>query len=100
MCVPPSFLLLLSRLQGPSSPADPSEDTAWSTFFEVVLIANPRLSPAQQATVQRDYGMQNGRSVLRVRHALLYYLNKRLRLDVAEKQDRPKETPVVGSKPS
>jgi predicted DNA-binding transcriptional regulator YafY len=75
--------------------ADPLEDTAWSTFFEVVLIANPRLSPAQQTTVQRDYGMQDGRSVLRVRHALLYYLNKRLRLDVAEKQDRPKETPVV-----
>jgi hypothetical protein len=39
--------------------------------------------------------MQGGRSVLRVRRALLYYLNKRLRLDVAEKQDRPKETPVV-----
>ncbi len=75
--------------------ADPSEDTGWSTFFEVILVANPKLSPAQQVTVQRDYGMQDGRSVLRVRHALLYYLNKRLRLDVAEKQDRPKETPVV-----
>ena len=72
-----------------------SEDAAWSTFFEVTLIANPKLSFAQQATVQRDYGMQAGRSVLRVRRALLYYLNKRLRLDVAEKQDRPKETPVV-----
>lgn len=75
--------------------ANPSEDTDWSTFFDVVLIANPRLSSAQQITVQRDYGMQGGRTVLRVRRALLYYLNKRLRLDVAEKQDRPKETPVV-----
>ncbi len=75
--------------------SDPSEDTAWSTFFEVVLIANPKLSRAQQTTVQRDYGMQGGRCVLRVRRALLYYLNKRLRLDVAEQQDRPKETPVV-----
>jgi predicted DNA-binding transcriptional regulator YafY len=75
--------------------SNPLEDTAWSTFFEVVLVANPKLSPAQQTTVQRDYGMQDGRSVLRVRRALLYYFNKRLRLDVAEKQDRPKETPVV-----
>ena len=39
--------------------------------------------------------MRGGRSVLRVRRALLYYLNKRLRLDVAEQRDRPKETPVV-----
>jgi predicted DNA-binding transcriptional regulator YafY len=74
---------------------DPAEDTDWSTFFEVILIANPKLSPAQQKTVQLDYGMQDGRSTLRVRRALLYYLNKRLRLDVAERQDRPKETPVV-----
>ena len=39
--------------------------------------------------------MQNGRCALQVRLALLYYLDKRLRLDVGEKQDRPKETPVV-----
>jgi hypothetical protein len=39
--------------------------------------------------------MTAGPSELRVRRALLYYLDKRLRLDVAEKQDRPKETPIV-----
>ena len=39
--------------------------------------------------------MTEGRCVVGVRHALLYYFDKRLRLDVAEKQDRPKETPVV-----
>jgi len=26
---------------------------------------------------------------------VLYYVDKRLRLDIAEKQDRPKETPIV-----
>jgi hypothetical protein len=55
----------------------------------------PKALTPQQKTVQLDYGMQGGRTVLRVRRALLYYLNKRLRLDIAEKQDRPKETPVV-----
>jgi WYL domain-containing protein len=75
--------------------ADPADDTDWSTFFEVILVPNPKLSKAQQTTIQRDYGMQDGRCVLRVRRALLYYLDKRLRLDVAEKQDRPKETPVT-----
>ena len=51
--------------------------------------------PAQQKTIERDYGMVDGRCELPVRLALLYYLDKRLRLDVAEKQDRPKETPIV-----
>jgi predicted DNA-binding transcriptional regulator YafY len=88
-----SRCLKIGRMGEPLS--NPADDTAWSTFFEVVLVANPKLSPAQQTTVQRDYAMQGGRSVLRVRRALLYYLNKRLRLDVAEMQDRPKETPVV-----
>ena len=27
--------------------------------------------------------------------SVLYYVDKRLRLDIAEKQDRPKETPIV-----
>jgi predicted DNA-binding transcriptional regulator YafY len=72
-----------------------SDDFDWNSFFEVVLIPNPRLSPAQRRTIELDYGMIDGKSVVRVRHALLYYFDKRLRLDVAEKQDRPKETPVV-----
>jgi hypothetical protein len=71
------------------------DDFDWNSFFDVVLVPNPRLSPAQRRTIELDYGMIEGKSVVRVRHALLYYFDKRLRLDVAEKQDRPKETPVV-----
>ena len=37
--------------------------------------------------------MAKGRASLSVRRALLYYLEKRLRLDV--KDDSPAETPVV-----
>jgi WYL domain len=74
---------------------DAAKDVDWSTFFDVILVPNPKLSPAQQKTIERDYGMKDGRSELRVRRALLYYLDKRLRLDVAEKQDRPKETPII-----
>jgi hypothetical protein len=72
-----------------------ADDIDWNSLFDVVLIPNPRLSPAQRRTIELDYGMTEGRSIVRVRHALLYYFDKRLRLDVAEKQDRPKETPVV-----
>jgi hypothetical protein len=75
--------------------AAPDTDVDWFTFFNVILVPNPRLSRAQQNTIERDYGMTERKCELRVRKALLYYLDKRLRLDVAEKQDRPKETPVV-----
>ena len=77
--------------------ANANDDTEWSTFFNVLLVPNPKLSTAQQQTIERDYGMVDGKCDLRVRLALLYYLDKRLRLDVAEKQDRPKETPIVVS---
>ena len=77
--------------------ADAAKDVNWFTFFNVILVPNPKLSSAQQKTIERDYGMTSGRCELRVRRALLYYFDKRLRLDVAEKQDRPKETPIVVS---
>lgn len=75
--------------------AKSSDDVEWHTMFTVILVPNPKLSAAQQKTIERDYGMVDGRCELNVRLALLYYLDKRLRLDVAEKQDRPKETPIV-----
>lgn len=71
------------------------EDYDWNTYFEVVLVPNLQLSADQKQTIERDYGMSDGRAVVRVRRAMLYYFDKRLRLDVAEKQDRPKETPVI-----
>ena len=88
-----SRCLRIGKMGAPG--ADPSADTNWLTFFNVILVPNPKLSTAQQTTIERDYGMKNGRCELSVRRALLYYLHKRLRLDVAEKQDRPKETPVI-----
>ena len=39
--------------------------------------------------------MENGRIELMVRKALLYYFQRRLRLDVADKLDDPNESPVV-----
>jgi hypothetical protein len=72
-----------------------SQDEEWITFFEVVLIPNPKLSTNQRETIAMDYEMENGRLCISVRLALLYYFNKRLRLDIAEQFDNPKETPVI-----
>jgi len=71
------------------------EDAHWHEFFDVVLIPNPKLAESQRETVARDYEMTDGCLRIPVRRALLYYFNKRLRLDVAENADHTKETPVV-----
>ena len=42
-----------------------------------------------------DYGMTGEKLTVQVRLALLYYFNKRLRLDVAERLDSPRERPVI-----
>jgi hypothetical protein len=72
-----------------------SDDVHWHEFFEVVLIPNPKLAESQRETIARDYEMTDGSLHIPVRRALLYYFNKRLRLDVADLADDPKETPVI-----
>jgi hypothetical protein len=90
---------VLSRILDLGAEVEPgklaNEDVQWQQFFEVVLIPNPKLAERQQETVARDYAMTNGCLRIPIRRALLYYFNKRLRLDVAETADHPKETPVI-----
>lgn len=73
----------------------PESDQDWHSFFDLELVPNPSIGPAKMRTVELDYGMVNGRLKLSVRRALLYYMDKRLRLDVGERLDKPHETPVV-----
>jgi predicted DNA-binding transcriptional regulator YafY len=80
------------RDPGPAGPSAP-QDEDWSTMFNVELEPNPLLSEAQRAAVAWEYAMPNGQITLPVRRALLYYLKKRLRLDVPD--DSPSETPIV-----
>lgn len=76
------------------SGASPLEDESWHTFFNVVLKANPLLTESQRFAIERDYGMQDGHVIVPVRYALLYYFEKRLRLDVGD-LDRLEQTPIV-----
>jgi WYL domain len=75
--------------------ASASDDRKWLTDFDVHLIPNPELSESQQETIAMDYNMRDGRAVVPIRYAMLYYFEKRLRLDVDSKKDRPAEKPVV-----
>lgn len=90
---------IVSRCRGARNLGEPGataeDDTHWKTFFEVLLKPNPALSPSQQQTIAWDYQMTKGRAVIPIRCALLYYFEKRLRLDVEPGKDRPAEKPVV-----
>lgn len=90
---------ILSRclqVRGEDEPAvRPEADRFWWEVFEVTLVPNPALSKSQQAVIAQDYKMTVGKIAVPVRKALLYYFQKRLRLDVADSVDQPREIPVI-----
>lgn len=73
----------------------PGSDEHWNSLFQVVLIPNPALTLGRQEVVAQDFAMVDGRALVPVRRAMLYYFSKRLRLDLASSD--PRETPVVVS---
>jgi predicted DNA-binding transcriptional regulator YafY len=75
--------------------ANVSDDWQWNEFFHVILKPNPELTAEQQSAVALDYGMVRKKLTVSIRCALLYYFNKRLRLDIAAQVDEPRERPIV-----
>lgn len=73
----------------------PESDKLWNSHFQVVLIPNPALTRGRKEVVAQDFAMEDGRVVVTVRRAMLYYFSKRLRLDLSASD--PRETPVVVS---
>ena len=90
---------ILSRCMGAKELAKTetrqSDDIFWKRFFRVNLKPNPKLSENQQRVIALDYEMDQNQVEVPVRYALLYYFSKRLRLDVAEQFDDPREVPVI-----
>lgn len=66
---------------GEASDIDPSKDEEWFREVELVLAPHPKLSEEQQRTIELDYGMQSGRTVLCTRQALLFYVPRQLHLN-------------------
>jgi hypothetical protein len=71
------------------------DDINWNEFVEVILRPNPLLTKQQQEVIARDYNMTGDHVSVPVRKALLYYFEKRLRLDVADALDHPQESPII-----
>lgn len=75
---------LLSRVLGFGEFGEPgaaaAQDRLWQETFDITLVPHPDLSVGQQAVVAKDYNMADGRAVLTVRYAMLFYVLKRLGL--------------------
>lgn len=53
-------------------------DADWNTMLSLEIGPNPALPAAAREVVARDYGMEDGKSILQVRHALVGSLLRRL----------------------
>ena len=90
---------LLSRIveigkRGPVT-ADQQSDTDWHSEVVLQIGPHPDLSPTQRRAIEMDYGMEDGRSQIPVRRALLFYALKRLGLDTDPAARRPQDQQIV-----
>ncbi|WP_313054748.1 helix-turn-helix transcriptional regulator [Pseudomonas lopnurensis] len=77
---------VLSRFRGEPDLMDASEhtrerDEAWNTAVTVLLEPDARLSPAQKAIIETDYGMLDGQLPIATRGALVQYVLQRYGID-------------------
>lgn len=63
--------------------ADPSQDFEWLHETDLILAPNPSLSGSQQAAIEAEYGMSDGRLVVTMRLSQTFYLMTEHNLDVA-----------------
>jgi hypothetical protein len=75
------------------------QDRLWHEFFAVEISPHPALTKSQKRVVAKDYGMGDGKCVLSVRYAMLFYVLKRLGLlGDAEREDPRRQHIVVVNK--
>ncbi|WP_290517249.1 WYL domain-containing protein [Alcanivorax sp.] len=76
----------------------PEQDTAWQQTLTLEIIPDPRLSPAQQAVISRDYGMTNGVLAVTCRAAMANYIVQLLRLDDQDHREAIAQQVVLGNR--
>jgi predicted DNA-binding transcriptional regulator YafY len=95
---------LLSRVLGNGKLGEPgpgaAQDNLWQETFDIAIVPHPDLSAGQRAVVAKDYNMVDGRAVLTVRYAMLYYVLKRLGLLEEARSRDPRTQHIVAANAS
>jgi hypothetical protein len=90
---------LLSRAQEVRAPGEPGgaaeNDQLWQQRFNLEIAPHPKLEKNQKEAVARDYGMDDGKRVIRVRYAMLFYVMKRLNLLRDPEKEDPRQQHII-----
>ena len=92
---------LLSRILGYGQFDAPgvssAQDRLWQETFNIIIIPHPDLSASQQMVVAKDYNMVDGRALLTVRYAMLFYVLKRLGLLEGARSRDPRSQHIIAA---
>ena len=91
---------VLSRLRGQPELDGKSEngidgDEVWNTEVTVIIEPDSRLTDAQKAIIEADFGMQNGKLLIPTRRALVKYVLQRYQIDPTKMEPRPEAQQIV-----
>ena len=92
---------VLSRLRGvPDVRDDETEngidgDDVWNTEVAVIIKPDERLTPAQKAIIQTDFGMMDGQIEIPSRQALVKYVLQRYQIDPKNLDPKPEAQQIV-----
>ena len=82
---------VLSRLEKTEPRGQPGqdvpEDTAWNTYVEVILKADPSLDRSKKERLEFEYRMTNGQLHITVRQAMLFYYLRHYGFDPRETEN-------------
>ncbi|MBY5364972.1 WYL domain-containing protein [Rhizobium leguminosarum] len=71
------------------------DDLHWQEHVAVEITPHPQLTDSQKKVVAKDYGMRDGKAVLSVRLAMLFYALKRLGLLRDPEKEEPRAQHIV-----
>jgi hypothetical protein len=86
---------IIETCQSRSTQMQTAADADWDEIVQLEIGPHPALSQNQKRVIELDYGMQNGRVVIPVRRALLYYALKRLGLDTDPAARKPQDQQII-----
>lgn len=71
------------------------DDEAWNTYVDITLAPDRRLNQAQQAVIENEYMMNNGKLVIRTRGALAQYLLQEMQVSIKTHDAHPEAQQLV-----